>query len=181
MAPGSPGSRLAGVLVSAGAPDLDPGWLLDGKPQRLGPAEYALYKPRWGAFYRTPLETLLGELSVDTVVVGGCNFPNCPRATIVEASERDYRIVLATDAVSRASTHGLAEVAGIGVLLMPSDDIVAGLAGANAAGASTDETARRGARRGGRRRVGPQLRDDPLTSRHRGVCAVVAARARFDS
>ena len=52
-------------------------------------------KPRWGAFYETPPHALLRELGVDTVIVAGCNLPNCPRATLVEASERDYRTVLA--------------------------------------------------------------------------------------
>ena len=30
----------------------------------------------------------------------GCNFPNCPRTSIYEASERDFRVVLARDAIS---------------------------------------------------------------------------------
>ena len=32
-------------------------------------------------------------LGVDTIVVAGCNLPNCPRATLFEASERDFRTV----------------------------------------------------------------------------------------
>jgi nicotinamidase-related amidase len=38
-------------------------------------------KPRWGAFYETPPHALLHELGVDTVIVAGCNLPNCVRAT----------------------------------------------------------------------------------------------------
>ncbi|WP_459872860.1 hypothetical protein, partial [Endothiovibrio diazotrophicus] len=50
-----------------------------------------LYKPRWGAFYRTSLESHLRGLDVSTLVFSGCNFPNCPRTSIYQASERDFR------------------------------------------------------------------------------------------
>jgi nicotinamidase-related amidase len=117
--PGTEGRLLAPGLLRGDAPELDDKLLLDGRPQVLGPDEYAVFKPRWGAFYRTPLDELLREHGVDTVVFAGCNLPNCPRASMVEASERDYRVVLATDAVSQVSEQGFREVAGIGVVLLP--------------------------------------------------------------
>jgi hypothetical protein len=55
---------------------------------------------------------------VDTVVFAGCNLPNCLRASLIEASERGYRTVLVTDAVSQGSEQGFAEVSRIGVGLM---------------------------------------------------------------
>jgi nicotinamidase-related amidase len=61
------------------------------------------------------------------VIFAGCNLPNCPRASMIEASERDYRVVLATDAISQASEQGFREVAGIGVVLTPTAEIVARL------------------------------------------------------
>ncbi|MFI5890454.1 cysteine hydrolase family protein [Actinoplanes sp. NPDC051513] len=117
--PGTPGRLLAPGLAPAGDLDdnLDDEALLRGEPQLLGPGEYALYKPRWGAFYRTRLEELLAAHSVDTLVFAGCNLPNCPRANIIEAHERDYRVVLVTDAVSQASDQGFREVAGLGTVL----------------------------------------------------------------
>jgi nicotinamidase-related amidase len=124
VCPGTPGRLLAPGLAPDGAPDLDDQLLLDGRPQRLGQEEYALYKPRWGAFYRTPLAGLLGERGVDTIVVAGCNLPNCPRASIVEAHERDFRVVLVTDAVSQASEQGFREVAGLGTVLMSTAETV---------------------------------------------------------
>jgi hypothetical protein len=45
-------------LPPEGAPELDDALLLAGKPQELGPLEYAIFKPRWGAFYQTPLKEL---------------------------------------------------------------------------------------------------------------------------
>ncbi|HEY7272091.1 MAG TPA: isochorismatase family cysteine hydrolase [Actinoplanes sp.] len=123
-APGTPGRLLAPGLPPENAPDLDDQLLLDGRPQRLGPDEYALYKPRWGAFYRTPLGELLDGFGVDTIVFAGCNLPNCPRASIVEAHERDFRVVLVTDAVSQASEQGFREVAGLGTILMRTAETV---------------------------------------------------------
>ncbi|MEU8616068.1 isochorismatase family protein, partial [Actinoplanes sp. NPDC048791] len=112
-------------LLPGEGPDLDDKLLLDGRPQELGPDEYALFKPRWGAFYRTALDELLRERGVDTVVFAGCNLPNCPRASMIEASERDYRVVLATDAISQATEQSFRELAGIGVVLAATADIVA--------------------------------------------------------
>ena len=52
-------------------------------------------------------------------------YPNCPRTSIYEASERDYKIVLLEDAVSGFYPIGLAEMKNIGVFLMKSSDILA--------------------------------------------------------
>lgn len=53
-----------------------------------------------------------------TVVVAGCNLPNCPRATLFDASERDFRTVLVTDAVSGVTVERLADLERIGVVAM---------------------------------------------------------------
>lgn len=127
VAPGSEGSAVPAGLLPPGAPALDPELLLSGEPQTLGEREVALFKPRWGAFYRTRLDDLLRGWGVDTLVVAGCNFPNCPRATLVEASERDYRLVLADDAVSRLHDVGRTEMTGIGVNLLPVQTITGAL------------------------------------------------------
>jgi nicotinamidase-related amidase len=121
--PGHPGRLLAPGLAPADT-ELDDAALLRGEPQRLGPAEYALYKPRWGAFYRTRLHELLSGHGVDTLVFAGCNLPNCPRASVIEAHERDYRVVLVTDAVSQASDQGFREIAGLGTVLCTTAEAV---------------------------------------------------------
>ena len=59
-----------------------------------------MYKPRWSAFYQTPLEDHLKSQGITTLVICGCNFPNGPLASVYAASNRDFRIVLATDALS---------------------------------------------------------------------------------
>jgi nicotinamidase-related amidase len=106
---------------------LDTELLLQGEPQQVTANEWIMYKPRWGAFYATPLENHLHKLNVNTVVICGCNFPNCPRTTVYEASERDFRVVLIKDATSKVYEQGLQELENIGVELMTSDDCVAAL------------------------------------------------------
>ena len=88
-----------------------------------------LYKPRWSAFHRTRLDDHLRDLDVTTVVVAGCNLPNCPRATLFDASERDYRTVLVTDATSQTTTERLDDLALIGVILAEVDEVEVLLAG----------------------------------------------------
>ncbi|GAA4252173.1 cysteine hydrolase [Dactylosporangium darangshiense] len=127
--PGSAGSQPAPQILPDGAPRLDPDALLGGAFQPLGPGEWAMWKPRWGAFHRTGLEDFLRELGVSTVVVAGCNFPNCPRAAILGASERDFRVVAAADAISGVDGRHLEEAARIGALHAPAQAIVAAVAG----------------------------------------------------
>ncbi|RKN43757.1 cysteine hydrolase family protein [Streptomyces hoynatensis] len=129
LAPGTPGSRLLPEVLGERCAELDAELLLSGRPQWLGADEVALYKPRWSAFHRTVLEDLLRGWNANTVVVAGCNLPNCPRATLFDASERDLRSALVTDAVSGASPERLADLAGIGVRLTVTAEVVAELAG----------------------------------------------------
>jgi nicotinamidase-related amidase len=113
-APGSAGSQIAPELLPNPV-ELDHENLLKGGFQQIGPAEHVMYKPRWGAFYQTNLEEHLRSNGIDTLVFAGCNFPNCPRASIYEASERDFRIVLVSDAISGLYDRGIEECRGIGV------------------------------------------------------------------
>jgi nicotinamidase-related amidase len=113
--------------LSSPRPSLDTELLLQGEPQQVTANEWIMYKPRWGAFYATPLENHLHKLNVNTVVICGCNFPNCPRTTVYEASERDFRVVLIKDATSKVYEQGLQELENIGVELMTSVDCVAAL------------------------------------------------------
>ena len=83
-----------------------------------------MYKPRWSAFYRTDLNDFLETRSIDTIVVCGCNFPNCPRTTIYEASERDYRIVFVSDATSGIYDRGIQELENIGVATKETEALI---------------------------------------------------------
>jgi nicotinamidase-related amidase len=119
----SDGSQLAATLLPFDI-RLDSPQLLSGGIQRLSKHEVVIYKPRWGAFYSTPLQAHLQALKVSTLIFTGCNFPNCPRTSIYEASERDYRIVLVTDAISGLYERGAAEMRNIGVALLTTDAVL---------------------------------------------------------
>lgn len=121
--PGSEGAELVDALKPAAHHRLDDERLLAGEMQQIGPKEWVLYKPRWSAFHATRLDAALQDLGVNTIVVSGCNFPNCPRSTIYDASGRDYRIVLLSDAISGLYEKGLQELANIGVVNMSSGQV----------------------------------------------------------
>jgi nicotinamidase-related amidase len=127
--PGSHGAEIVDLLKRGPDVALDANLLLERNLQLLAENEWAMYKPRWDAFHRTPLEKHLRDLAVTTVVVVGCNFPNCPRATIYGASMRDFRAVLVADAVSGVYDQGLKELNSIGVATPSSEEYVGWLAG----------------------------------------------------
>jgi nicotinamidase-related amidase len=122
--PGSVGAQLVQELLPTQDAELNCSHLLGGGIQTLGPGEVVIYKPRWGAFFGTPLYDHLKGLEINTLLVCGCNFPNCPRTTIYEASERDFRIVLVEDAVSRIYGQGKEELRNIGVHLWSTGTVI---------------------------------------------------------
>ena len=97
--------------------------LLSGGIQRISSNEVIIYKSRWGAFYNTPLEDHLKKLNVSTLIFTGCNYPNCPRTSIYEASERDFRIILVTNAISGLYEQGEREMRNIGVGLFTAEEL----------------------------------------------------------
>jgi len=113
--PGSTGSQITPTLLKDHTDPLHPATLLAGHLQQLAEREWAMWKPRWNAFHRTPLDDHLHREGVTTVVLAGCNYPNCPRATLYGASERDYRVLLIDDAISGVQPHHLEEAALLGV------------------------------------------------------------------
>lgn len=124
IAPHTAGAEMVPDLKPHPEAELDAEALLKGEIQTWAGKEFVIYKPRWGAFFQTPLHGHLSTLGVDTLVFCGCNFPNCPRATIYEASERDYKIVLAEDAVSGIYEQGKKELRRIGVRIWPTQKVL---------------------------------------------------------
>jgi len=119
-APHTDGAAVPAELL---AHALDYDSLLAGGMQHVAPHEVVIFKPRWSAFYRTTLDEHLRDLGVNTVVVAGCNLPNCPRATLFDASERDYRAAVVTDATSQVTDERLDDLRLIGVEWLTTDDI----------------------------------------------------------
>jgi nicotinamidase-related amidase len=119
---GQPGREIAPELLPPDAPTPDDTRLLQNHAQLIGPQEWYVYKSRWGAFYKSCLEDHLRSLNIDTIVLAGCNYPNCIRATVYEASERDFRVVAITDGISNFTQNGWDELSSIGINLMSADE-----------------------------------------------------------
>ena len=127
VAPGTAGVDLPAALTEGRTVPLDTDLLLDGRPQSLSDQEIVLYKSRWSAFHRTQLADWLAEHRVDSVIVAGCNLPNCPRATLFDAVSLDLRSAVVVDAVSQATPERLADLGLIGVGLLTVDEVEGGL------------------------------------------------------
>ena len=56
-------------------------------------------KKRYNCFYATDLEFLLRRLGADTLILAGINTTTCVLNTAFEATNRDFRVVIAEDAV----------------------------------------------------------------------------------
>ncbi len=123
LQPGSLGCELALELLPEPEIRLNTDLLLSGGIQYLSSNEVILYKPRWGAFFKTSLEDYLRKLRISTLAFTGCNFPNCPRTSIYEASERDFKIILVEDAISGLYDRGKDEMRNICVLLMSTKEL----------------------------------------------------------
>ena len=132
LRPGSSGAELAAELLPEPSARLGAELLLSGSTQQIASREVIVHKPRWGAFYGTPLEAYLHEIGVSSLAFTGCNFPNCPRTSIYEASERDFRIVLVEDAVSGLYERGKEEMENIGVCVMSVAELEEEIVGAAA-------------------------------------------------
>jgi nicotinamidase-related amidase len=124
LAPDTPGSQLAPGLLPDNRLSLDCSVLLSCNVQTVSGQEGIIYKPRWGAFYQTCLEGHLRRLGVTTTIFTGCNFPNCPRTSIMEASERDFRVVLVRDAVSGLNKRDEVEMEKIGVAVLSTEELI---------------------------------------------------------
>lgn len=119
--PGSLGSEILDELKPDPAIRANPELLLGGDMQKIGAGEWLFYRPRWGAFHDTPLESHLRGLGVTTLVICGLSFATGTRATIYESSARDFRTVVVTDALASATEEGVQEMGRMGVYLMTSD------------------------------------------------------------
>jgi nicotinamidase-related amidase len=75
VSPGTAGAELTAPLLPGRNVKLDPDLLFSGAAQQLGPKEWVLYKPRWGAFFGTSLDQHLLALGVTSLAFTGCTSP----------------------------------------------------------------------------------------------------------
>lgn len=76
--------------------------------RRLQPRheDYFVLKPKHSGFFHTPLDLLLSELEIRTVVICGFATNSCVTSTALDAHMRDYRIVVPSDTTA-ANTRRL--------------------------------------------------------------------------
>lgn len=86
------------------------------------PGDYVLTKQRFSAFLGTELDLLLRRLRVGTLIMAGTQYPNCIRATAVDALGRDYRVIVVTDACSaqteRIAANNIEDLRNMGIMCM---------------------------------------------------------------
>jgi nicotinamidase-related amidase len=62
--------------------------------------EIVIHKPSYGAFYNTPLESILKNLERDTVIICGTVTNICCGMTARQAYERSFKVVFGSDVTS---------------------------------------------------------------------------------
>ena len=62
--------------------------------------EIVIHKPSYGAFYDTPLETILKNMGKDTVIICGTVTNICCGMTARQAYERSFKVVFGSDVTS---------------------------------------------------------------------------------
>jgi nicotinamidase-related amidase len=115
VAPQSEGAKIVPDLLPENPKNYSDHSLLNGDVIQISASDFVMHKPRWGAFYNTALDEWLRKKHIDSLLIAGCNFPNCPRTTIYEASERDYRLGITEEAISQMYPRGIEELKRIGV------------------------------------------------------------------
>ena len=63
-------------------------------------ADHEIVKRRYSAFFETKMDALLSSLNPTHLVIGGINTHACVRATALDAYQRDFRVILASDTIS---------------------------------------------------------------------------------
>lgn len=125
VTPGSTGADLVETIKPRDSIKFNDEELLQGRLQLIADNEWVMYKPRWGAFYQTNLEAFLREKNIDTLIFIGCNFPNCPRTSMYQASERDFKVVMVEDAMSGVYDKGFHEMQNIGIKVIGTEELIA--------------------------------------------------------
>lgn len=81
----------------------DPAWFKEGRIwHEVAPleGETVIYKSSYGAFYDTPLETILKNLGRDTIIICGTLTNFCCGMTARQGYERGYKVVFGSDVTS---------------------------------------------------------------------------------
>jgi nicotinamidase-related amidase len=127
LAPGTPGSQIALGLLTDDSVYLEPEVLLAGGIQTMSPRESSSISPggvrSTGPAWRATFEVWASRRRSSPAAT----FQTAPRTSIMEASKRDFRVVLIRDAVSGFTERDEAEMANIGVTVSTTEELLARL------------------------------------------------------
>lgn len=74
------------------------------EPLAPQPGDHIVVKKRFSGFYKTGLDALLEKLGITGLIIAGTQYPNCVRATAVDAQMRDLPVTICTDCCSAQDT-----------------------------------------------------------------------------
>ncbi len=80
-----------------------PDWFKEGEIWHEispNPNEVVIYKPSYGAFYDTPLETILKNLDKNTIIICGTLTNYCCGTTARQGYERGFKVIFGSDITS---------------------------------------------------------------------------------
>lgn len=63
------------------------------------PSDITIVKQRYSAFWRTNLDEILASLQPDALILAGVNTHACIRTTAIDAYQRDWPVIVASDCV----------------------------------------------------------------------------------
>jgi nicotinamidase-related amidase len=78
----------------------DPTWFREGRiwhELEPEPEDVVIHKPSYGAFYDTPLQTILTNLGRDTILICGTLTNYCCGTTARQGYERGFKVVVGSD------------------------------------------------------------------------------------
>lgn len=96
------------VIAAARAKGADAARIVDAL--HPGEKDYFVLKPRHSAFFATPLDLLLRELAVDTLVLCGVAGDQCVLASASEALLHRFRVIVPRDGIACATAQRKAAV-----------------------------------------------------------------------
>ena len=65
----------------------------------VAPSDTVIVKKRYSAFFGTQLDETLSTLQPDAIILAGINTHACIRTTAIDAYQRDWNVVLASDCI----------------------------------------------------------------------------------
>jgi nicotinamidase-related amidase len=65
----------------------------------VAPADPVVIKKRYSAFFNTDLDHTLHRLKSDVLILSGINTHACVRVTAIDAYQRDWKVIVASDCV----------------------------------------------------------------------------------